>query len=337
MAENKPTKAQLKQAQARHQSALFGADAQKPTSQHAETQAQQRGASLSQAARQKQQQLSPDEARKLQELQAKNRAGQAKARPKPAPKPVDPSVQQLKEVARRSDLAAQAIDNMKQNIKKHETLAPTSPPRPAQPAAQPAPAPAPRPQPQTQPAPPPTDAAQPQRPAAGKRPAPSPEELDRLLREMARRSAARRAAGGAPAPRSGYGGPGGERPEAAPAPEAPPPAPEITAEEEKSPEKHAEILKGLQAREAAAQRDVRPIPQADQERAQEKPVEATVPIKTEGNAISAAPLHEAISDLQEAMRAHDPGGTVSGVNTVQENMPQHPLYKNGNGRGNHGA
>ncbi len=127
-----------------------------------------------------------------------------------------------------------------------------------------------------------------------------------------------------PPPRPGAAGP--ERPEAAPVVETPPPPPEVEAAEEKTPEKHAEILKGLQAKEAAAQRDVRPIPQADQERAEEKPVEATVPIKTEGNAISAAPLHEAIADLQQAMRAHDPTGQVSGVNDVQRNMPNHPLY-----------
>lgn len=145
---------------------------------------------------------------------------------------------------------------------------------------------------------------------------------------MARRSAARRAAGGTPPPagaRPSLGGP--ERPEAAPAPEAPPPPPEVAQEEEKSPEKHAEILKGLQAKEAAAQRDIKPIPQSDQERAEEKAVEATVPIRTEGNAISAAPLHEAISDLQKAMRVHNPVGEIEGVNTVQRNMPQHPLYQ----------
>ncbi len=123
------------------------------------------------------------------------------------------------------------------------------------------------------------------------------------------------------------GMPGAERGESMPTAEAPPePPPEITAEEEKSPEKQAEILRELKAREATARRDIAPIPQADQERAEERAVEATVPIRTEGNAVSAAPLHAAIADLQNAMRAHDAPGQVTGVNVVQRNMPNHPLY-----------
>lgn len=128
-------------------------------------------------------------------------------------------------------------------------------------------------------------------------------------------------------PRPG-GLPGAERGESAPTVEAPPePPPEVTAEEEKSPEKQAEILRELKAREATAQRDIAPIPQADQERAEERPVEATVPIRTEGNAVSAAPLHAAIAELQTAMRAHDAPGQVAGVNQVQRTMPNHPLYQ----------
>lgn len=355
MAEQKPTKAQLKEAQARHQSALFGGATQKPTSQQAEHQAKERGGSLTKAAQQKQRDLSGDETRKLEELRARSQAGKTQSKSHPQPKAtqksVDPSVQQLHEVTRRSDLAAEAVSNMQQNLKKQEpdvsrqsSESATQPrpqqsvptPRPAQPTESPAPQPAaaPRPaQPQAdQPVP------LPQRPAAGgRRPAPSPEELDTLLREMARRSAARRAAGGAPpaGARPSLGGP--ERPEAAPASEAPPPPPEVEAAEKQNPEKHAEILKGLQAKEAAAQRDIKPIPQSDQERAEEKAVEASVSIRTEGNSISAAPLHEAISELQKAMRVHDAVSEVEGVNHVQRTMPQHPLYSPKAKQGSDGA
>lgn len=146
-----------------------------------------------------------------------------------------------------------------------------------------------------------------------------------MLRQMAQRSRAR-PAGGVPRP-APYGRPGGERMAEAPTVEAPPPPPEVAAEEEKSGERQAEILKELKAREAAAQADIRPIPQADQELASEAPVEATVPIRTEGNAVSSAPLHAAIADLQVAMRAHDATGQVAGANHVQKNLPHHPLYQ----------
>lgn len=317
---NQPNKHALRDAQARHQSALFGDQVQKPSSQDAEAESRERGQSLSQAAAQKRQQLSPEEAAKLAELQTKSAAAKPTPRPpaaaQPPPAPPSQSAKELHEVARRSDLAAEAVANMQRNLKRTPRT-----PAPSMPSAQPQPQPQSQPQPAAPlPTPRPTvPAAQPGQPRpAGKRPAPSPEELDTLLREMAQRSASRRSAGGRP---------GAERGESGPTVEAPPePPPEVTAEEEKSPEKQAEILRELKAREATAQRDVAPIPQADQERAEERAVEATVPIRTEGNAVSAAPLHAAIADLQNAMRAHDAPGQVAGVNVVQRTMPNHPLY-----------
>jgi hypothetical protein len=337
---NKPNKHALRDAQARHQSALFGGqDVSKPSAQRAESESRQRSQALGQAAAQKQQQLTPEEQQKLAELQAKSQAGAREQAARPAPpseaesRPPQPRPQQapprqapdartaqLHQAAQRSDLTAAAISNMQQNLK--QTPPPASPPRP-QPAPAPRPA-SPAPAPQRQSA---RSQQAPARPA-GKRPAPNPEELDKLLREMAQRSAARRqAAGGQAPPPPRPAGRGPERVDAAPVAEAPPePPPEVAAEEEKSPEKQAEILRELKSREATAQRDIKPIPQADQERAEERPVEATVPIHTEGNAVSAAPLHAAIADLQSAMRAHDAPGQVTGVNQVQRSMPSHPLY-----------
>ncbi|MEX1112855.1 MAG: hypothetical protein WED32_00140, partial [Patescibacteria group bacterium] len=42
--------------------------------------------------------------------------------------------------------------------------------------------------------------------------------------------------------------------------------------------------------------------------------------------IASGPLHDAIEQLQVAMRAHDPVGQVHGANSVQRQMPHHPLY-----------
>jgi hypothetical protein len=114
--------------------------------------------------------------------------------------------------------------------------------------------------------------------------------------------------------------------DAAPQVEAAPPPPEAVEREKNSAEQSAEILKELQAKEATAKRDIAPIPQADQERAREEAVEARVPIRTEANALSSGPLHDAIADLQQAMRVADPVGQVGGVNEVQQRMPHHPLY-----------
>jgi hypothetical protein len=114
--------------------------------------------------------------------------------------------------------------------------------------------------------------------------------------------------------------------DAAPQVESAPPPPDLIEKEKRSAEQSAEILKELQAREATAQRDIAPIPQSDQQRAKEEAVEARVPIKTEANTIDSGPLHEAIAQLQIAMRAQDPRGQVGGVNQVQRTMPHHPLY-----------
>ncbi len=114
-------------------------------------------------------------------------------------------------------------------------------------------------------------------------------------------------------------------PDAAPV-EAPPPPPELIEQEARQVEKSAEILKELNAREAQAQQDITPIPQADQTRAREEAVEANLPIRTQANSIASGPLHDAIEQLQVAMRAHDPVGQVYGANSVQRQMPHHPLY-----------
>lgn len=176
---------------------------------------------------------------------------------------------------------------------------------------------------------------QPRPPGTARKAPPSPEELDRLLREMAQRAAQRaksRPAGAPPRPMPRMPRPampgmpptpefGGD---AAPAAEAPPEAP---PEEpvEKNRERQAEIIEKLQAKESQAKQHIKPIPQADQQRAKEEPVEASVPIRTEANAVSSAPLHQAIAQLQQAMRVHDPKGQVYGVNVVQQQIPGHPM------------
>lgn len=140
------------------------------------------------------------------------------------------------------------------------------------------------------------------------------------------------------APRPGAGGrpSGPERGEAGlespeRAPEPPPDVPEESPE--KRAERQAEILNELRSKESAAQQSARPVPQADdQALAKEAAVEATVPIETVGNAVRSAPLHAAIAQLQQEMKAHNAGGQVVGVNVIQENMPNHPLWK-GNGHG----
>lgn len=320
------SKSKIREAQARHQSALFaGEPVQSAPSQRAEAQIRDRGASLSAAAKAKQQALSPDEAKKLAELKQRNeqaRPTAAQPQAQPAPKTKTPATK-LHELSKRNDLAAQALANMKEHLKKSPQATgdrqQSASPIP-QPAQQAQPAQPPRPQPAS-----PDGQARPARKAP-----PTPEELDALLKQLSRRPrpgarpGARPAPGGLP-PRPGAFGPEGA-PEQAAAVETPPPPPEVFAKEEQNVEKQAEILKELQAKESQAKQDIRPIPQADQERAQEKSVEATVPIRTEGNAVSSAPLHQAVANLQVAMRAHDATGQVAGVTAVQRTMPHHPLY-----------
>lgn len=108
--------------------------------------------------------------------------------------------------------------------------------------------------------------------------------------------------------------------------EAEPPPPDLVEKEKHTAEKSAEILKELQAKESTAREDIAPIPQSDQQRAKEEAVEARVPMRTSANAIDSGPLHQAIAQLQVAMRAQDPRDQVGGVNQVQRTMPHHPLY-----------
>lgn len=114
--------------------------------------------------------------------------------------------------------------------------------------------------------------------------------------------------------------------EAAAPVEAEPPPPDLVEKEKHTAEKSAEILKELQAKEATAREDIAPIPQSDQQRAKEEAVEARVPMRTSANAIDSGPLHQAIAQLQVAMRAQDPRDQLGGVNQVQRTMPHHPLY-----------
>ena len=139
--------------------------------------------------------------------------------------------------------------------------------------------------------------------------------------------ARQRQGGAAPRPRPAMPGMPDRGMEAAAPVEAAPPPPDAVEREKHTAEQSAEILKELEAKEATAQRDIAPIPQADQERAKEEAVEASVPIRTEANALSSGPLHDAIADLQQAMRIADPTGQVDSANAVQRRMPHHPLYR----------
>lgn len=309
---DQPTKSQIKAAQAKHLADLFGDEAgPAPTAQQATAQSQDRGRKLSDAAKAKERSLADDEAAKLAELKAKQAAAR-KPQPRPAPQPAG-----LSELADRNDLADAALRNMRQHLDQTDEPTPRPPapapvPEPTQPTAVPQPSsPPPAPAAPT----PPTDQA----PPAPRRTAPSPEELDRLLRAMARRSPT-------PRPRPSMGGTPGapEGPvDAAPQVESPPDIPEEAPE--KNREKQAEIIDQLKAREASVQGQATPIPQHDQERAVEAPVKAEVSIRTEGNAVRADELHAALEELKIAMSAHDPVGQVGGVNEVHKKMPGHPL------------
>lgn len=351
---HKPTKSDLKAAQAKHLADLFGEEApQAGEAQRAQDQQTARATKLSHAAAAKQRQLSDDEAAKLEELrrQAKKPTPAPSAEPaptRPAPSdrsktpeptataaetPAPPSG--LHRLSDSNDLADAALRNMQAHVREQRQTPTDQADQPAPAPVEPAP-PAPRPaapspsSPPISPQPTANDGQPPrQRP---RRPAPSPEELDRLLKAMAARS--RRSRGDAatqpahPAPRPTtpeYGGAGEAAPDTAPQMEAPPDVPEEAPE--RNQEKQAEILKGLQDREATAQQQAPQIPQSDQPRAAVEPVEVKVPIVTDDNAVSAAPLHEALADLAEQMGAKNAPGQVEGANRVQRNMPGHPLYQ----------
>lgn len=343
---------QIKDAQAKHLADLFGDEVSvaKPATQQATDHAADRARKLQQAADAKKASLSGDEAAKLAELQRRAKAQAAppptqsesqptQSPPEPQPKtldaepaptreesaqPPDPAhrpLADLEELSQRNDLASAALHNMRRHAAQsaqRRHVRPASAPATGEMSEASAP-PAPQPTPARDQAPARSATDQPalaaQRP---RRPAPTPEELDRLLRQMAERSRAPRPMGGRP-----------ESPEAGPAPaETPPPPPEAMEKEAEKAKEYAERLEQLRAKESAAQADIKPIPQADdvQERAEEKPVEATVPIKVEANALASDVLHQAIADLQAKQRAHDAGGQVDGVNAVQSQLPNHPLY-----------
>lgn len=352
MSEPNQPKQNVRDAQRKHMAALFGDDAkvQAPGAQQADDQAAYRARKLQQAAEAKERQLDDDEQARLAALRARNTqakqdsasvpeppvpaadADVAASAPAPAPKP-----HRLKELSHRNDLASAALRNMQRHVRDERqtnTQSPTDADAPQPPRRAPAAtdtsantpsAPAPTP-------PPPPARSAPPRP---KRAAPSPEELDRLLRAMAQRAAKAqgdRPRGTAPPrPPMRPGQLGGERMEADPYVEAPPPPPDVPEDNPEQKEKRqAEILQELRAIESKQQSKAQlPQPQHDQDRAVEAAVEAEIPIETEGNAVRSAPLHQAIAQLQQAMKAHDPDDQVIGVNQVHQNMPNHPLWNDG--------
>lgn len=122
-----------------------------------------------------------------------------------------------------------------------------------------------------------------------------------------------------------------ERPEAGgfdAAPEAPPETPPEDQPETNA-EKQAEIMEQLRARESVARQQIKPLPAPEQERAAEKPVEASVPAHpVQGNALASGPYYEALAEIREAVRLHDPAGQVTGINKAQSHMADHPLSEN---------
>jgi hypothetical protein len=339
----KQSKSQIKAAQAKHLADLFGEEAVPAAStQQAHDQRSSRAQKLSQAAQDKQRQLPADEAAKLAELQ--QRQAQAKAATPapsaPAPQAEDTSPAPVEEagmpdtglvgLSSRNDLADAALRNMQQHARRQrQAPQPTAQPEPTS-AAAPSPQPAPPTQPQPAPAAPSASetTGSPAQPAR-RRPAPSPEELDRLLRAMAQRS---RQPGSQPRPASAMSGRGAEgAPDAAPQVETPPDVPEEAPE--KNQEKQAEIIERLKAREAQTVQQTPNLPEPDQQRVDSKPVEVRVPIVTEDNAVSAAPLHQALEDLAREMGAKNPPGQVEGINKVQREMPGHPLREQGDSHG----
>ncbi len=328
-------KAHLKQAQQRHLASLFGSDgAKRPTAQQADDHAAARARRLAKAAQAKQASLSDDELRQLDQLKQRN-TGAPKNQPsadspdaqpapaQPAPKQTQaaPSRQdtlaELSALSDRNDLASAALRNMRDHARRTKQA-----PAQAQPVAGTTKETSPSHANQSDPAPkrevpPTTQGGRPASATAPRRPAPSPEELDALLKRMASR-----------AQRGGERAGGPEAVEAAPqTAEAPPPPPEVDVEKDR--EKQAELVEKLRAKETRLRETIKPIEQAadTQILAEEKPVEATVPIRVDSNAVSSGPLHDAIVKLQAAQRAHDARGQVDGANDVQRNIPGHPLYQ----------
>lgn len=331
-------KAHLKQAQQRHLASLFSGDeAQRPAAQQADDHAAARARRLAKAADTKKASLTTEEQQHLEELKQRSTAAamvqpatEDKAVPQPPAQSQPPGSNQtqskedtlaeLSALSDRNDLASAALRNMREHA--HRAKQQPAQPRPAtapssatsQQAVPSAPPRSTDPQETRTPNVPPrqTDSSKPPR-----RPAPSPEELDALLKRMASRAQrGSERAGGPEAVESG-----------SPTAEAPPPPPDVDVEKDR--ERQAELVEQLRAKESRLRETIKPIEQiADtQELAEEKPVEATVPIRVDSNAVSSGPLHDAIVKLQAAQRAHDARGQVDGANDVQRNIPGHPLYQ----------
>jgi hypothetical protein len=330
-------KAHLKQAQQRHLASLFSNDeAQRPAAQQADDHAAARARRLAKAADTKKASLTTEERQRLEELKQRSTAAakaqpatENRATPQPPPQSQPPAGKQaqseedtlaeLSALSDRNDLASAALRNMREHA--HRAKQQPAQPRPATPssaASQQAVSSAPPrstdPQETRAPNVPPrqTGSSKPPR-----RPAPSPEELDALLKRMASR--AQRGGERAGGPEAVESGP--------PTAEAPPPPPDVDVEKDR--ERQVELVEQLRAKESRLRETIKPIEQITdtQELAEEKPVEATVPIRVDSNAVSSGPLHDAIVKLQAAQRAHDARGQVDGANDVQRNIPGHPLYQ----------
>lgn len=338
----KPNKRLLKDAQAQHLASLFREEAavKKPATQQADDHRAARAQSLNQAAHAKKATLVEAERQKLAELKQRNQASRSSAQtatspPPPRPTPPrssttpaagrprqdGPALPELSQPGDQDDLVAETLRNAGARARQGRppqsgqapSSAPTTPP-PARTArtAPPFPPASARPLRSA----PPTQADKPLPPRRST--PPSPEELQALLRRMAR-----------PAP----GGPSTrpESAESAPVVEAPPVNVEQTAERDR--DRQAEIVEKLRTKEQQAKEQTPPIPQADQERAAEEPIpKAVVTIGKQNNAIDSAKLHHDIEVLREAVKIHDAQGQVSGVNNVQRQLPQHPLSQQARGQ-----
>lgn len=288
-----PHKHTIKNAQAKHLSALFGeVDVAAPSRQQADDHSRLRATQLQEAADRKKASLDEAEQDRLQELQAQAKLPAPPAVPTTPAAPAAPR-SNLESLSARNDLAAAALSNMQNHMRRQaQSKSAASAPVTASPA--------------------------PETPT--KRTPPSPEELEKMLRQLSQRPSSR--------PRAG--GPGAERGEAGfeaepTPPEAPPETPPEDMPEQNA-EKQAEILRQLQAQESQVQAQATPLAVPDQARASEKPVEAKLPQEViKGNSLDAAKLHQFLVELQAKQTEHNAEGQVDTINAIQRELPHHPL------------